>query len=157
VVEAEGLNLSVGQRSLLSLARALVKDTQIVILDEATYILITSRRCSLLTYPSSASVDLETDARIQGTIQTEFEGKTMICIAHRLRTILSYDRILVMDAGDVAVRPLFCQASYSGLAHTCSQELDTPLNLYDRSDGIFRGMCDRSNISRAEIEKSLRV
>jgi ATP-binding cassette, subfamily C (CFTR/MRP), member 1 len=157
VVEAEGLNLSVGQRSLLSLARALVKDTQIVILDEATYIFIAFCRCSLLTYPSSASVDLETDARIQGTIQTEFEGKTMICIAHRLRTILSYDRILVMDAGEVAVMRLFYQSRCWGVTHICYQELDTPLSLYDKPDGIFRGMCDRSNISRAEIEKSSRV
>ena len=81
----------------------------------------------------------------------------MICIAHRLRTILSYDRILVMGAGEVAVMRLFYQASYSGLTHICSQELDTPLNLYDKPGGIFRGMCDRSNISRAEIEKSSRV
>jgi hypothetical protein len=52
---------------------------------------------------SSASVDLDTDGMIQKTIQTEFSGKTLICIAHRLRTILSYDRILVMDGGEVAV------------------------------------------------------
>jgi len=117
-VEAEGLNLSVGERSLLSLARALVKDSQIVVLDEAT-----------------ASVDLDTDGMIQKTIQTEFSGKTLVCIAHRLRTILSYDRILVMDNGEVA-------------------EFDTPINLFDREDGIFRGMCNRSSISRTDIEKA---
>jgi ABC-type multidrug transport system fused ATPase/permease subunit len=50
-----------------------------------------------------ASVDLDTDGKIQKTIQSEFSGKTLICIAHRLRTILSYDRILVMDNGKVAV------------------------------------------------------
>jgi len=116
-IESEGLNLSVGERSLLSLARAVVKDNQIVILDEAT-----------------ASVDLETDAKIQNTIQTEFNGRTLLCIAHRLRTILSYDRILVMHEGRIA-------------------EFDTPLNLYD-NEGIFRGMCERSNIGRADIEKS---
>jgi len=117
-VEAEGLNLSVGERSLLSLARALVKDSRIVVLDEAT-----------------ASVDLDTDGMIQKTIQTEFSGKTLICIAHRLRTILSYDRILVMDNGEVA-------------------EFDTPINLFDQEDGIFRGMCNRSNINRTDIEKA---
>jgi ATP-binding cassette, subfamily C (CFTR/MRP), member 1 len=84
-----------------------------------------------------ASVDLETDSKIQHTISTEFQGqgRTMICIAHRLRTILGYDRILVMDGGRVA-------------------ELDTPMNLFDLQGGIFRGMCDRSNITRSDIEKS---
>ncbi|KAL5504423.1 hypothetical protein ACEPAH_8498 [Sanghuangporus vaninii] len=117
-IESEGSNLSVGERSLLSLARALVKDCKVVVLDEAT-----------------ASVDLETDSKIQHTIQTEFSDRTLLCIAHRLRTILSYDRILVLDSGEVA-------------------ECDTPANLYRIENGIFRGMCQRSNITLEDIEKS---
>ncbi|KJA26268.1 hypothetical protein HYPSUDRAFT_36540 [Hypholoma sublateritium FD-334 SS-4] len=115
VIEADGANLSVGERSLLSLARALVRDTRVVILDEAT-----------------ASVDLETDQRIQHTIQTEFKDRTLICIAHRLRTILSYDRILVLDSGNI-------------------MEFDTPLALYSNTSGIFRGLCDKSNIEEKDI------
>ncbi|GJE88588.1 ABC transporter C family protein [Phanerochaete sordida] len=118
LIEGEGANLSVGERSLLSLARALVKDSKVVVLDEAT-----------------ASVDLETDSKIQQTIQTQFKDKTLLCIAHRLRTIIAYDRILVLDAGTIA-------------------EFDTPLNLFLKEDSIFRGMCERSNISVDEIQKA---
>ncbi|TCD60600.1 hypothetical protein EIP91_009818 [Steccherinum ochraceum] len=118
VIESDGANLSVGERSLLSLARALVKDSKVVVLDEAT-----------------ASVDLETDSKIQETIQTQFQDKTLLCIAHRLRTIISYDRILVMDSGTIA-------------------EFDTPLNLFLKHDGLFRGMCERSNISIDDIHKA---
>ncbi|KAF8317717.1 ABC protein [Clavulina sp. PMI_390] len=114
-IEAEGANLSVGQRSLLSLARALCKNSQIVLMDEAT-----------------ASVDVETDHNIQETILREFKDKTLICIAHRLRTIINYQRIVVMDKGDVA-------------------EFDAPLNLFDREDGIFRSMCETSHITRDDI------
>ncbi|KAG1832564.1 ABC protein [Suillus subalutaceus] len=117
-IESEGANLSVGERSLLSLARALVKNCKVVVLDEAT-----------------ASVDLDTDSKIQQTIQTEFQDRTLLCIAHRLRTIISYDRILVLDAGLVA-------------------EFDTPSNLFKIESGIFRGMCERSNISLKDIETS---
>ncbi|KAG0701997.1 ABC protein [Suillus ampliporus] len=120
-IESEGANLSVGERSLLSLARAMVKDCKVVVLDEAT-----------------ASVDLETDNKIQHTIQTEFKDRTLLCIAHRLRTIISYDRILVLDAGLVA-------------------EFDTPTNLFKVERGIFRGMCERSNISLKDIETSRQV
>lgn len=116
VVEDEGQNLSVGQRSLVSLARALVRDAKIVVLDEAT-----------------ASVDLETDARIQETIRTEFADKTLLCIAHRIRTILSYDRILVMNAGTV-------------------EEFDTPMNLFRKQDGAFRAMCEKSSITIEDVE-----
>jgi len=118
VIESEGANLSVGERSLLSLARALVKDCKVVVLDEAT-----------------ASVDLETDSKIQHTIQTEFKDRTLLCIAHRLRTIISYDRILVLNEGIVA-------------------EFDTPYNLFKIEGGFFRGMCERSNISWKDIETS---
>ncbi|KAL7419852.1 hypothetical protein Q5752_005768 [Cryptotrichosporon argae] len=116
-IEDEGANLSVGERSLVSLARALVKDSRIVVLDEAT-----------------AAVDLETDAKIQETIRNEFRGKTLLCIAHRLRTIISWDKILVMNAGQV-------------------EDFDTPLALFDQG-GLFRTMCERSSISRDDIVRA---
>ncbi|KAG7444868.1 ABC transporter [Guyanagaster necrorhizus] len=115
VIEDEGVNLSIGQRSLVSLARALVRDSKILILDEAT-----------------ASVDYETDRNIQDTITREFQDRTILCIAHRLRTIISYDRICVLDAGEIA-------------------EFDTPSKLYEMTSGIFRAMCDRSSITLDDI------
>jgi ABC-type multidrug transport system fused ATPase/permease subunit len=71
-IEDEGSNLSIGQRSLVSLARALVKDSKILILDEAT-----------------ASVDYETDRKIQDTITTEFHDRTILCIARTSLPFLS--------------------------------------------------------------------
>ena len=115
VVEEEGLNFSLGQRQLMALARALVRGSQIIVCDEAT-----------------SSVDMETDQKIQRTIATGFKGKTLLCIAHRLKTIINYDRICVMDAGRIA-------------------ELDTPIRLWQQG-GIFRGMCERSGIRREDFE-----
>jgi ABC-type multidrug transport system fused ATPase/permease subunit len=114
VVEPGGSNFSHGERQLMALARAIVKDSRIIISDEAT-----------------SNVDYMTDLKIQKTIQ-KFEGKTVISIAHRIRTVLHYDRICVLDNGRVV-------------------EYDKPLTLFHKPDGIFRSMCDKSDLTENDF------
>ncbi|CAN3362979.1 oligomycin resistance ATP-dependent permease Yor1p [Diutina catenulata] len=110
MVDDDGSNFSLGEKQLLALARALVRNSKILILDEAT-----------------SSVDFDTDQRIQQTISTEFRHCTILCIAHRLKTILHYDRIVVMDKGSIA-------------------EKGTPWGLFKKGGG-FRQMCEKAGIT----------
>ncbi|KAF9162910.1 hypothetical protein DFQ26_003118 [Actinomortierella ambigua] len=116
-VKENGSNFSQGQRQLIALARALVRRSHILVLDEAT-----------------SSIDVQTDNKIQTTIREEFKQSTLLCIAHRLRTIADYDKVLVMDAGVIA-------------------EYDRPLNLMRKEGGVFRSMCERSS----EIDELLAI
>ncbi|GAB7360264.1 hypothetical protein MBLNU230_g8024t1 [Neophaeotheca triangularis] len=105
-VAESGSNLSQGQRQLLCLARALLKAPKVLLMDEAT-----------------ASIDYATDSKIQETIR-EIRNTT-ITIAHRLQTIIDYDKVLVLDKGEVV-------------------EYGDPCDLVEKEKGIFRGMCEMS-------------
>jgi ABC-type multidrug transport system fused ATPase/permease subunit len=83
-VDENGANMSLGQKQLFCLARAVLRDSTILVLDEAT-----------------AALDLETDALIQRTIRDVFYNRTILTIAHRLATIMDYDKILYLDKGHV--------------------------------------------------------
>ncbi|CAG2101456.1 unnamed protein product [Medioppia subpectinata] len=105
-----GDNLSVGQKQLICLARALLRKTKVLVLDEAT-----------------AAVDMETDDLIQETIRNEFCLSTVVTIAHRLNTIIDYDKVLVIDKGMVA-------------------EFDSPHHLLQNTNSIFYSMAKEANL-----------
>lgn len=109
-----GENLSVGQRQLLCLARALLRKPRVLIMDEAT-----------------ANVDYETDTIIQKCLRVEFKDATILTIAHRLNTIVDYDRVIVLKDGEIV-------------------EFDAPKRLLD-TDGVFKSMVDETGPSNAAM------
>jgi ABC-type multidrug transport system fused ATPase/permease subunit len=113
-----GLNLSQGQRQLLCLARAIISRPKVMLLDEAT-----------------SAVDMTTDALIQRSIREEFSDSTLIVIAHRLSTIADFDKILVMDGGNV-------------------REYDTPRKLMEKENGAFRALVRESG-EREVLERMI--
>ncbi len=106
-----GVKLSGGERQRISIARALLKDAPIVLLDEAT-----------------ASLDVENETKVQGALSRLLAGKTVLVIAHRMRTIEAADKIVVLSEGKVA-------------------EQGSPEELYAKEDGIFSRMCDLQSAS----------
>jgi len=121
-ISEEGGNLSQGQRQLICLARAMIKKSKILVLDEAT-----------------SSVDVQTDQQVQDTIRKQFvdKGVSVITVAHRLDTVLAYDKIVVLGQGEVL-------------------EYDSPSNLLKIRNGEFRSLidADRANKRRGRKQKA---
>ncbi|KAJ6443710.1 ATP-dependent bile acid permease [Purpureocillium lavendulum] len=118
-VSAGGKNLSHGQRQFVCLARAMVAPPRFLILDEAT-----------------SAVDNEADICLQAIIRANFgiNGSSVLVIAHRIRTVVDFDRIVVMDCGRVV-------------------EFGAPTELYQREEGHFRRLVNESN----DMESLVRI
>ena len=115
-VQECGQNFSIGQKQLLCLTRALLLKSSIIVMDEAT-----------------ANIDLETDEQIQQTLRENFKQNTLITIAHRINTIIDYDRIIVMDSGEVV-------------------EQGPPAVLMSREDSIFASLASEAGIEESYLE-----
>ncbi|EIW78464.1 multidrug resistance-associated ABC transporter [Coniophora puteana RWD-64-598 SS2] len=105
-VSEGGENFSTGEKQLLCMARAILKRSRVLVMDEAT-----------------ASVDYATDELISRTIKQEFASSTILTIAHRLRTIIDYDRVMVLDEGRIA-------------------EFDRPATLLQDPTSHFYSLCE---------------
>ncbi|KAJ3211546.1 Canalicular multispecific organic anion transporter 2, partial [Dinochytrium kinnereticum] len=118
-VQENGENLSVGQRQLLCLARAMLVRPKILLIDEAT-----------------ASVDIKTDTAIQKALRESFKHSTILTVAHRLITIIDYDKILVLKNGEVA-------------------EFGDPITLVNQPGGIFSDLVDETGASNAALLRKI--
>ena len=110
MIEQGGYNLSVGQKQLVCIARALLRKSKIVVMDEAT-----------------ANIDMNTEQIIQKALNLVLENSTVITVAHRIKTIINYDKILVLDAGEV-------------------KEFDSPTNLLKDENSLFHELFTKSTL-----------
>ncbi|KAJ3587403.1 hypothetical protein NHX12_011001 [Muraenolepis orangiensis] len=117
-VTENGENFSVGERQLLCVARALLRHSKILLLDEAT-----------------AAIDGETDRLIQKTIRSSFQGCTTLIIAHRLNTVMSCNRVMVLDNGQIL-------------------EFDSPAALLANESSRFRAMVEASEAKMDVMDQS---
>ena len=109
-IEQNGSNLSVGEKQLICIARAIIRKTKIVIMDEAT-----------------ANIDMSTEEKIQKALQYVLNDSTVITVAHRIKTIIDYDKILVLDNGNII-------------------EFDSPQNLLKNEKSLFFELYSKSTI-----------
>ena len=110
IIEQGGTNLSVGQRQLVCIARAILGKRKIILMDEAT-----------------ANIDMNTEKLIQNALNIALKDSTIISIAHRIKTIINFDKILVIDSGQI-------------------KEFDTPSNLLNNSNSLFFELYNKSKI-----------
>ncbi|KAJ3535457.1 hypothetical protein NM688_g6972 [Phlebia brevispora] len=118
-VSEGGENFSTGEKQLLCMARAILKRTRVLVMDEAT-----------------ASVDYATDELIGKTIRQEFAQSTILTIAHRLRTVIDYDRVMVLDQGRIA-------------------EFDKPSTLLKDSTSMFYSLCNATGKTEFSVLKKM--
>ena len=105
-----GNNLSIGEKQLICIIRAILRKSKIVIMDEAT-----------------SSIDYKSEEIIQRTINKILNQSTVITIAHRIKTIINYDKIITLDNGEII-------------------DFDTPKNLLNKKKGIFYELYQKSTL-----------
>jgi len=110
IIKEDGGNISIGEKQLICISRAILRKSKIIVMDEAT-----------------ASIDVKTEKLIQNAINDLLYGATTLTIAHRIKTILNSDRILVLDNGEV-------------------KEFDTPDNLKENKDSLFYQLYKKSKV-----------
>ena len=110
MIEQNGTNLSVGEKQLICIARAMIRKTKIIVMDEAT-----------------ANIDMATEEKIQKALDIVFKNSTVITVAHRIKTIINYDKILVLEKGNV-------------------MEFDTPENLLKDTNSLFSKLYSKSTL-----------
>ncbi|KAL0059597.1 hypothetical protein AAF712_013648 [Marasmius tenuissimus] len=129
-ISGGGSNLSVGQRQILALARAILRRSKLLILDEGACAVLSPVLKILLIIKrrpvATSAIDYATDSIIQESLRTEVgSDTTVITIAHRLQTIMDADRIMVLDAGRIV-------------------EFDTPRVLLNREGGFLKALVEES-------------
>ena len=110
VIESEGTNFSVGEKQLICITRAMLRQCKIIIMDEA-----------------NSSFDYRTDLLIQKSLVKSFEGCTLITVAHKIKTILGYDKICVLNDGEIV-------------------ETGSPMELISKKEGLFYDLYMQSKI-----------